>query len=176
MCGCQFHRLIDGFPKYETQIRRGVKESLRSAGFCLATKGETHPNLAMSMPQRYEIPEAGLGHQFIADLYECSQQIADPEFIRHLSIEAARIGNATILKEVTHEFSPHGISCVLVIAESHLAVHTWPEHRYVAVDLFTCDLSVDGKEILRHFETGLKSARSQFQRVERGIASTPKNS
>ncbi len=123
----------------------------------------------MAPPVRPTIPALGLGHQFIGDIYDCAVPLEDPAFIRRLALKAAEIGNATVLKEVTHEFAPHGISCVLVIAESHLALHTWPEFNYVAVDLFTCDLSVDGMEILRFFESELQSARVNFQRIERGI-------
>ena len=47
------------------------------------------------------------------------------------------MGRATIVRDVFHQFSPHGISGVVVIAESHLAIHTWPEHGYAAVDLFS---------------------------------------
>ena len=117
------------------------------------------------------IPPSGLGHQFVGDIYECRADIADPEFIKKITLEAAELGNATVLKEVTHEFSPHGLSCVLVIAESHLAVHTWPEHGYVSVDLFTCDLSVKGQFILEFFKSKLQSERATLQHVRRGLPS-----
>lgn len=123
----------------------------------------------MTPNHRPDFPTQGLGHQFIGDFYQCTANLDDPAFIKNLALEAARLGKATVLEEITHQFSPHGLSCVLVIAESHLAIHTWPEHCYVAIDLFTCDLSVNGKAILAYFEAGLQSARSQLQRMERGV-------
>lgn len=58
-------------------------------------------------------------------------------------VAAAKAAGATVLESVFHRFEPMGVSGVVVIAESHLAVHAWPEHRYAAVDLFTCGASVD---------------------------------
>jgi spermidine synthase len=57
--------------------------------------------------------------------------------------EATKIAGATIVQSVFHLFNPHGVSGVVVIAESHLAIHTWPEYGYAAIDLFTCGEVVD---------------------------------
>src|SRR6266704_2514591 len=68
----------------------------------------------------------------------------DPDAINNLEavkgdlVEAAKRAQATIVDVVFHEFNPFGISGVVVIAESHLAIHTWPEYRYAAVDIFSC--------------------------------------
>lgn len=118
---------------------------------------------------RHKIPTTGLGHQFIADIYDCQADISDPELVRTVALDAAKIGNATIIKEVTHEFSPHGLSCVLVISESHIALHTWPEHGYVAVDIFTCDLSVDGHKIIDYIKTQLNAERATTEHIRRGL-------
>lgn len=115
-----------------------------------------------------DIPVEGLGHQFIADIYDCAMDIGNPEFVKKVALEAAEIGNATIIKEVTHEFSPHGLSCVLVISESHIALHTWPEHGYVAVDIFTCDLAVDGDKIVDFIKTQFNADRVETKRLHRG--------
>jgi len=125
----------------------------------------------MTPNTRHQIPASGLGHQFIADIYDCDTDISDPEFVRKVALEAAEIGNATIIKEVTHEFSPHGLSCVLVISESHIALHTWPEHGYVAVDIFTCDLAVDGYKIIDYVKTQLKAERATTEHIRRGLPS-----
>lgn len=62
----------------------------------------------------------------------------DPSWIRETMILAAKKGRATILNTSFHEFSPQGVSGVIVLAESHISVHTWPEEGYAAVDVFTC--------------------------------------
>jgi len=53
-------------------------------------------------------------------------------------LAAAKESGATILGESFHQFSPQGVSGVIIIAESHLTVHTWPEHGYAGADIFTC--------------------------------------
>src|SRR5437870_3823758 len=60
------------------------------------------------------------------------------EAVKRALVEAARRAQATIVDVVFHEFNPFGISGVVVIAESHLSIHTWPEYRYAAVDIFSC--------------------------------------
>ncbi len=62
----------------------------------------------------------------------------DPAWIRETMVLAAKKGRATILNTSFHEFSPQGVSGVIVLAESHISVHTWPEEGYAAVDVFTC--------------------------------------
>ncbi len=85
-----------------------------------------------------------LGRHLLAEFYDCN-----PEMINNCALvekymkEAAIRAGATIVKSVFHSFQPHGISGVVVIAESHLAIHTWPEYGYAAVDLFTCGSNVD---------------------------------
>ena len=80
-----------------------------------------------------------LGRQWMIELHEC-----DPEPLKRAPsvetamVEAARRCRATIVSVSFHEFSPFGVSGMVVIAESHLAIHTWPEFRYAAVDVFTC--------------------------------------
>jgi len=68
----------------------------------------------------------------------------DPEILKSLDkvknamVSAAKRARATIIDVSFHEFSPFGISGMVVIAESHLSIHTWPEYGYAAVDIFTC--------------------------------------
>ena len=80
-----------------------------------------------------------LGTQYLIELRGCARaRLASVAGVEaDLRAAAARIG-ATVLSAHFHQFDPEGVSGVLVISESHLAVHTWPEHGYAAVDLFTC--------------------------------------
>lgn len=80
-----------------------------------------------------------LGRQLLLELYDCdAEAINNLEVVKAAMIEAAKRANATIVDTMFHEFNPFGISGVVVIAESHLAIHTWPEYRYAAVDVFSC--------------------------------------
>lgn len=80
------------------------------------------------------------GWQCVLDLYDCTcAQIDDLDWVRATMLEAAHVAEATIVTDSFHRFEPHGLSGVVVIAESHIAIHTWPERRYAAIDVFTCN-------------------------------------
>ncbi len=80
-----------------------------------------------------------LGRHLLLELFDCdSDAINNLEAVKGSLVEAAKRAQATIVDVVFHEFNPFGISGVVVIAESHLSIHTWPEYRYAAVDIFSC--------------------------------------
>ena len=84
-----------------------------------------------------------LGRHLLLELFDCdAEAINSLDTVKASMVEAAKRAQATIVDVVFHEFNPFGISGVVVIAESHLAIHIWPEHRYAAVDVFTCGDSV----------------------------------
>jgi S-adenosylmethionine decarboxylase len=109
-----------------------------------------------------------LGKQLVLELYECPLEIIDNQHIveQALLATAAAI-QATVVDIVFHKFSPQGVSGVVVIMESHIAIHTWPEYGYAAVDIFTCgdmDLS-PSVEVIR---TLLQAGRVEEQLIFRG--------
>jgi S-adenosylmethionine decarboxylase len=68
-----------------------------------------------------------------------ARNLDDPEFIDATLQEAALAAGATILHSHFHHFTPNGgVSGVVVLAESHISIHTWPEHDFAAVDIFMC--------------------------------------
>ncbi len=84
------------------------------------------------------------GKHILAEYFECECTYLDSETaIRDLMLEAALRSGATVVGSIFHHFSPQGVTGVVVVAESHLAIHTWPEFRYVSADLFTCGSRVD---------------------------------
>ena len=88
--------------------------------------------------------ETPFGKHILAEYFECECTYLDSETaIRDLMLEAASRCGATIVGSIFHHFSPQGVTGVVVIAESHLAIHTWPEFRYASADLFTCGTRVD---------------------------------
>ena len=90
------------------------------------------------MPQSPNPPKP-LAHHVLLDLYGCEQSLLnDIDFLRQLFLKTADELKCTLIKEVFHRFAPQGVSGVLVIAESHLSIHTWPELGYASIDLFTC--------------------------------------
>ena len=84
-----------------------------------------------------------LGKHLLIELNDVDRDLLDNlPAIRDILICAAREAGVTILGESFHQFSPQGVSGVLVIAESHISIHTWPEHGYAAADVFTCGSAV----------------------------------
>ncbi|WP_238531560.1 polyamine aminopropyltransferase [Nitritalea halalkaliphila] len=80
-----------------------------------------------------------LGNHILVEFMRCDPHVLnDVSSIERDMVEAARKAGATVINSTFHHFSPYGVSGVVVIEESHLAIHTWPEYGYAAVDLFTC--------------------------------------
>lgn len=83
-------------------------------------------------------------------------------------IAAAQAARATIVGERFHHFSPQGVSGVILLAESHLSIHTWPEHGYAALDLFTCS-DVDAAACFELLRTALGARRHESKVLTRGL-------
>jgi S-adenosylmethionine decarboxylase len=111
-----------------------------------------------------------LGRHMLLELFDC-----DPDAINSLDIvktsmvEAAKRAQATIVDVIFHEFNPFGISGVVVIAESHLAIHTWPEYRYAAVDVFSCGETLQPQVAVEHLVEQLGAARTSVVELQRGV-------
>jgi S-adenosylmethionine decarboxylase len=110
-----------------------------------------------------------LGKQIIAELYCCNRQrLDDVDFIRQAMINAARAAGTQIVTETFHRFSPQGVSGAVIIADSHLAIHTWPEHGYAAVDLFTCSETLYSEKAVDYLRDALESQQSSVEELRRG--------
>lgn len=105
----------------------------------------------------------------LAEYHGCDRAVLDDiKRIETLLRIAAKEAGATIVASVVHPFSPQGVSGVVVIEESHLSIHTWPEHRYAAVDFFTCGEGMPERahEVLA---AGLEAERAEVLVLERGL-------
>jgi len=80
-----------------------------------------------------------LGLHLLAEFTGCdAEALSDLGRVTAAMLQAAEASGATIVTHSFHHFSPHGVSGAVIIAESHLAIHTWPEHGFAAVDFFSC--------------------------------------
>lgn len=80
-----------------------------------------------------------IGHHYIVEASGCSPDvIGKVESVEQILVRAAEVASVQVWSISFHRFSPNGVSGVVVISESHLALHTWPEYGYVALDIFTC--------------------------------------
>ena len=112
---------------------------------------------------------ATLGKHLLVEYQGCNKELLnDQEFLEQLLQEAAKATGATVVQVAFHRFAPQGVSGVVVVEESHLSIHTWPEDGYAAVDLYTCG---DCKPMLAHpiIQQGLEANQTETLEVQRGI-------
>lgn len=110
------------------------------------------------------------GQHLLAEYYGCpTATLNDEGAIRALLQAAARAAGATVVATVFHRFAPQGVSGVVVVEESHLSIHTWPEAGYAAVDFFTCGECFPERAHAALIE-GLSPERSEILNVERGLS------
>ncbi|MGE5422329.1 MAG: adenosylmethionine decarboxylase [Ignavibacteriales bacterium] len=111
-----------------------------------------------------------LGRHILAEIYGCSFNILnDLAKVEETMINAALEAGAEVREFVFHKFSPQGVSGVVVISESHLAIHTWPELGYAAVDVFTCGDRVDPWDACNYLVEQFEATHMNATEVKRGI-------
>ncbi|MBK8190194.1 MAG: S-adenosylmethionine decarboxylase proenzyme [Vampirovibrionales bacterium] len=111
-----------------------------------------------------------LGQHLLAEFYDCDPNVLNNvALIEQTMCEAAVKCGATIVQQNFHHFSPYGVSGVVIIAESHLAIHTWPEYGYAAVDLFTCGDSCDPMVAYDYLREHLHAGSAFYSELARGL-------
>lgn len=111
-----------------------------------------------------------LGRHLLLELQICNEEVLDDlNFLKDCLNEAAVQSGATVVGESFYHFSPYGVSGVVNIAESHIAIHTWPEYRYAALDVFTCGNDVDPEKVARLITERLGAKSHSLIELRRGI-------
>ncbi len=113
--------------------------------------------------------EEALGRHILAEFFDCdAEALNDLALLEKSMVEAASEAGATVITSTFHPFSPVGISGVVLIKESHLAIHTWPENAYAAVDFFTCTPRMDFEVAYNKIVQVLKPRNHFYTVVPRG--------
>ena len=111
-----------------------------------------------------------LGRQLLVELYDCDKEaLNNLDFLRDAMISAAIESGAEVLGDSFHHFSPQGVSGVVIIAESHLSIHTWPEYGYAAADVFTCGITVEPEKAAKALVEKLKPRNHSLNEIPRGV-------
>ncbi len=111
-----------------------------------------------------------LGRHLLLELKICNEEVLDDlSVLKECLNEAAVKCGATVVGESFYHFSPQGVSGVVNIAESHIAIHTWPEHGYAAVDVFTCGTNVDPEKAVKFIAERLGAQTHSLIELRRGI-------
>lgn len=108
------------------------------------------------------------GIHLIADFWN-GRIIEDPKELERILIEAAKEAKNTPLAVKIHKFSPQGITGVILLAESHLALHTWPEFNYTAIDIFTCGEKTMPHKALEYLKKELRPKKVKIRKIKRGM-------
>lgn len=109
------------------------------------------------------------GMHLLADLHSCAGPLDDADAIALALREAAEAAGATVLEVNVHPFGEgQGVTGVALLAESHISIHSWPEHRYAALDFFLCGKKHDLDAALAVFIDVLEPERVRANAIERG--------
>ena len=112
---------------------------------------------------------ATVGSHILADFWGCRFEILDNEdYIMKSLYQAAQAANMTILGEQRHKFQPQGFTGILLLSESHISIHTYPEDSYAAIDVFTCGSGMTEKAIA-FLRKALNPVEVKEVNVTRGI-------
>jgi len=114
-----------------------------------------------------------LGKHLLLELKDCDKEtLNDLSFLKSSLLAAATEAGAVVLAESFHQFNPQGVSGVVMIAESHIFIHTWPEYGYAAADIFTCGNSVQPQKAAEVLVGKLGSKNHSIMEIQRGILDT----
>lgn len=118
------------------------------------------------------IPCTPCGQHWIIELSGCSFSVLNNKEAITKAIDAVcTVGNFTCLEHAEHSFLPHGITMFYILSESHISIHTWPEHGYAAIDIFTCGKPPLKESIVNTLQEHLSPLHCDIQTIKRGFRS-----
>jgi S-adenosylmethionine decarboxylase len=109
-----------------------------------------------------------IGRHLVSDMWHCKKLVDNVELLEKIMLNACHVANATILGVSSHKFEPQGVTVMVLLAESHISLHSWPEYNYVAIDVFTCGQNMDPKAAIDYLENRLKPSKIETRKIIRG--------
>lgn len=111
-----------------------------------------------------------MGRHVISELWNCSEsKLNDMGYIEQVFVDAALKAGAEVREVAFHKFAPHGVSGVVIISESHLTIHSFPEHGYASIDVYTCGDRIDPNVAAEYIAEALESQTKETIEVPRGM-------
>ena len=110
-----------------------------------------------------------LGKHIISELSLCdNEKLKDLKFIEKILVKAVEVANCTLLKKAFYKFGENGISGVVILSESHISIHTWPEYNYAAIDIYTCGNDAHPERAYEYIKEQLESQYVKVSIMDRG--------
>jgi len=119
--------------------------------------------------EKYPLKEPLKVKQLLIDLYKCESDLNDETAILTLITEAAKEAGAHVLQASVHRFSPMGCSVVVILKETHISLHTWPEFGFAALDIFLCGESLDPYVAWEYIKKALLPQTFELKELPREI-------
>ncbi|MFQ6068225.1 MAG: adenosylmethionine decarboxylase [Candidatus Bathyarchaeia archaeon] len=107
--------------------------------------------------------------ELLVDLYGCKGNLDNTEFLTSVLRTAAQMMGSKIIKTASHKFSPTGTTVILILAETHISIHTWPEHKYAALDIFICSEEIDPETGWQAVKEALQPSSFEIHEIKRKI-------
>jgi len=113
--------------------------------------------------------------ELLVDMYGCEGDLNNDEFLCETLEKAARRADAKIIRRIIQRFFPRGLSVILILAETHISIHTWPEYKYAALDIFICGEGKDPEVAWTAVKEALRPKDFKTKKVERIVGESPSN-
>ncbi len=111
-----------------------------------------------------------IGFHYVVEAAGCDPEIlTDASKLREIFLESAKIGKMEVKASYFFKFSPTGVSGMLIVAESHISIHTWPEKGYAAIDVYTCGTKSDPEKAVDYILDKIKAEYAHVSEIKRGI-------
>jgi S-adenosylmethionine decarboxylase len=115
------------------------------------------------------------GIHLLGEWYGCVREMPEMQnaaALRTLCLDLAAASGMTIVGDSFHQFQPAGVTGTVLLAESHLAIHTWPEHGFVTIDVYVCNYTTDNsakaERLFASMQTALRPQHVSLHSLHRG--------
>jgi len=108
-------------------------------------------------------------NEMLVDMYGCERGLDDEKLLCETLEKAAENAGSRIIRRIVQRFSPHGISVILILAETHISIHTWPEYGYAALDIFICGEGKDPEAAWTIIKEALQPKDFRIKRIKRKV-------
>jgi|YelNatPaOPRAMG01_1025707.scaffolds.fasta_scaffold07153_4 S-adenosylmethionine decarboxylase len=107
--------------------------------------------------------------ELIIDAYDCKGNLNDGKLLLALLIRSAKKVGAKVVNQLVHSYKPFGVTVVVLLAESHLSIYTWPEYRYAAIEIFLCNENMSSKLVWNEMKKFLQPKKYTIKKVVRNV-------